>query len=109
MPETKKNTRRKYRLPCRLHDDYFVHELEEPLRVVLHFHVDIEFDMLVFRLPKRQQSVLPQYTMSAGLGAHQHQQRNRLGKRWDRLLGLLHGAYVFHPILAIPITLLDVS
>lgn len=50
MPKTKKDTRRKCCLPCRLRSDDFVHELEEPLWVILHFHIDIELDMLVLGL-----------------------------------------------------------
>ena len=41
------------------------------------------------------------------LNAHLHEQRNCLGECWYRLLGLLDGSNVFHPVLSKPHSLLD--
>jgi hypothetical protein len=50
VPEPEKNARGKHCLPVGLRRDNLVHERKKAVRIILNFHVDVEFDMLVLGL-----------------------------------------------------------
>ena len=50
MPKSQKDTRGKVGLPGRLCGDDFVHQREEPFRIVLDLDVNVELDVLVLGL-----------------------------------------------------------
>jgi hypothetical protein len=50
MPQAKQEARSKFCLPVRLGGDNLVHERKEAIRIILNFHVNVKFDVLVFGL-----------------------------------------------------------
>jgi hypothetical protein len=50
MPQPEKDTGGELCLPVRLRGDNLVHERKEPVRIILNFHVNVKFDVLVLGL-----------------------------------------------------------
>lgn len=86
VPEAEQDSGCKGRLPVILSRDDFVHELEQPIGVILNLDIDVELDMPVL---------------------WSHEKLYSLHKRGDGLLGFLCGPAVLHTVIAIPVALTD--
>jgi hypothetical protein len=63
MPQSEQNPGRERRLPVRLRTNDLVHEREQSVRIILDLDIDIEFDVLVFRLSTSRNQTPPRITV----------------------------------------------
>jgi hypothetical protein len=54
MPKSQNDPRSKYGFPRRLSGDSVIHQFEKPFRVVVRLNVNVEMDVLIFRLKLRE-------------------------------------------------------
>jgi hypothetical protein len=106
VPNPEDDAGRKSGLPFWERGNNPVHQNENPLWLIVHFYVNVEFDMLVLWLlvdnvEKWVDAVCP--LRSTNL----HQQIKAPLKCWDGLLGLLDGPSMLHPVCSVPFPLAD--
>lgn len=83
-----------------------MHQREQAVGVVLHFHIDVELDVQVFGLRQRDSSVS---SGQQGVKTCLHEKGDGLGKSRYRLFGFFGGADVFHSIRTVPLSLSNLA
>jgi hypothetical protein len=74
----------------------------------LHFDINVEFDVTIFRLGLDMVSLIRRHPSRRG-ATDPHEQPNRLLERWNGLFRFLHGPDMFHSIISVPVSLFDLA
>lgn len=109
MPQAEQNPGRERRLPIRLRRNNLVHEREQPVRIILDLDIDIEFDVLVFRLSTSRISEHAPSSKYKQPGTCLHEQLYRLRKGGNGLLRLFPSSDMLHSVFSEPIPFLNLS